>query len=180
MADNLEIVDKKNIVVLIKELQYLNDDVLSKFNGDKDENLLEKLSNLNNNLTNFVNDNKQLVKESRDAKKELSNLFLKLQDTKNIELKIETLKLDIASKKDIEELNKLIKYITSFKTFMIQKSDEINNAYIKLNKLWFEEDDVLKRIEKLERNLLSKVLWGGVGLGVFLTITIIAIARYFL
>lgn len=115
-----------------------------------------------------------------NSKKELENLFQKLQNSKNMELQIETLKLDIASKKEIEELNKLIKYITSFRTFMIQKSDEINNAYVKLNRLWFEEDDVLKRIEKLERNLLSKVLWGGVGLGVFLTITIIAIARYFL
>ena len=60
---------------------------------------------------------------------------------------------------------------------MIQKSDEINNAYIKLNKLWFEEDDVLKRIEKLEKNLIFKV-WGGIGIGILLTITIIAIARY--
>lgn len=166
MDENLEIVDKKNIVTLIKELQYLNDDVLSKFNGDKDENLLEKLSNLNNNLTNFVNDNKQLVKESKDSKKELENLFQKLQNSKNLKLEVENLKLDIASKKEIEELNKLIKYITSFRTFMIQKSDEINNAYIKLNRLWFEEDDVLKRIEKLEKNLISKVLLGGMGLGI--------------
>lgn len=180
MDENLEIVDKKNIVTLIKELQYLNDDVLSKFNGDKDENLLEKLSNLNNNLTNFVNDNKQLVKESKDSKKELENLFQKLQDSKNLKLEVENLKLDIASKKEIEELNKLIKYITSFRTFMIQKSDEINNAYIKLNKLWFEEDDVLKRIEKLEKNLIFKVLWGGIGIGILLTITIIVITRYFL
>ena len=115
-----------------------------------------------------------------NSKKELENLFQKLQDSKNLKLEVENLKLDIASKKEIEELNKLIKYMTSFRTFMTQKSDEINNAYVKLNRLWFEEDDVLKRIEKLERNLLSKVLWGGVGLGVFLTITIIAIARYFL
>jgi hypothetical protein len=178
--ENLEIIDKKDILTLIKELQYLNDDILGKFDGDKDGNLLEKLSNLNNNLTDFVNDNKQLIKESKDAKKELSNLFLKLQDSKNLKLEVETLKLDFASKKDIDELNKLIKYITSFRTFMIQKSDEINNAYIKLNRLWFEENDVLKNIEHLEKNLLSKVLWGGIGIGILLTITIIAIARYFL
>lgn len=166
MDENLEIVDKKNIVTLIKELQYLNDDVLSKFNGDKDGNLLEKLSNLNNNLTNFVNDNKQLVKESKNSKKELEDLFQKLQDSKNLKLEVENLKLDIASKKDIEELNKLIKYITNFRTFMVQKSDEINNAYVKLNRLWMEENEVLKRIEKLEKNLISKVLLGGMGLGV--------------
>jgi uncharacterized membrane protein YgaE (UPF0421/DUF939 family) len=106
MDENLEIVDKKNIVTLIKELQYLNDDVLSKFNGDKDGNLLEKLSNLNNKLTNFVNDNKQLVKESKNSKKELEDLFQKLQDSKNLKLEVENLKLDIASKKDIEELIK--------------------------------------------------------------------------
>lgn len=178
--DNLEIIDKKDILTLIKELQYLNDDILGKFDGDKDGNLLEKLSNLNNNLTDFVNDNKQLIKESKDAKKELSNLFLKLQNSKELKLEVETLKLDFASKKDIDELNKLIKYITSFRTFMIQKSDEINNAYIKLNRLWFEENEVLQRIEKLEKNLLSKVLLAGVTLGMFLTITIIAIVRYFL
>jgi chromosome segregation ATPase len=166
MDENLEIVDKKNIVTLIKELQYLNDDVLSKFNGDKDGNLLEKLSNLNNKLTNFVNDNKQLVKESKNSKKELEDLFQKLQDSKNLKLEVENLKLDIASKKDIEELNKLIKYITNFRTFMVQKSDEINNAYVKLNRLWMEENEVLKRIEKLEKNLISKVLLGGMGLGV--------------
>ena len=55
MNDNLEIIDKKNIVTLIKELQYLNDDVLSKFNGesDKEGNLLEKLTYFNNNLIFF-------------------------------------------------------------------------------------------------------------------------------
>ncbi len=174
--DNLEIVDKKDILTLIKELQYLNDDVLSKFNGDKDENLLEKLSNLNNNLTNFVNDNKQLIKESKDAKKELSNLFLKLQDSKNLKLEVENLKLDIASKKDIEELNKLIKYITNFRTFMVQKSEEINNSYVKLNRLWLEENEVLKRIEKLEKNLISKVLLGGFGLG--MSTSVIALFLY--
>jgi hypothetical protein len=112
--------------------------------------------------------------------RKLSNLFLKLQNSKELKLEVETLKLDFASKKDIDELNKLIKYITSFRTFMIQKSDEINNAYIKLNRLWFEENEVLQRIEKLEKNLLSKVLLAGVTLGMFLTITIIAIVRYFL
>ena len=61
-----------------------------------------------------------------------------------------------------------------------QKTNEINHAYVKLNRFWFEENEVLKKIDKLEKNLLSKVLWGGIGLGMFLTITIIAIARYFL
>ncbi|MCT7625027.1 hypothetical protein [Aliarcobacter butzleri] len=177
MDENLEIVDKKNIVTLIKELQYLNDDVLSKFNGDKD-GLLEKLSNLNNNLVNFLNDNKQLIKESKDSKKELANLFQKLQDSKNIELQIETLKLDIASKKDVEKLNELVKYITNFRAFIIQKSEEINNAYIKLNRLWLEENHVLKRIENLEKNLLSKILLGGVGIGILLTFTTIFIFKY--
>lgn len=115
-----------------------------------------------------------------NSKKELESLFQKLQDSKNLKLEVENLKLDIASKKDIEELNKWLKYISGFKSFMIQKSDEINNAYIKLNRFWFEEDDVLKRIEHLEKNLLSKVLWGGIGIGILLTITIIVITRYFL
>lgn len=176
MDENLEIVDKKNIVTLIKELQYLNDDVLSKFNGDKDGNLLEKLSNLNNNLTDFVNDNKRLVNESKDAKKELEDLFQKLQDSKNIEIEIETLKLDFVGKKEFDDLTQLVKYINGFKSFLIKINNEINNAYLNLNRLWLEEDDVLKRIEKLERNLLSKVLLGGFGLG--MSTSVIALFLY--
>ena len=51
-----------------------------------------------------------------------------------------------------------------------------------LKKLAYHNTNELGKIEidKLEKNLLSKVLWGGIGLGMFLTITIIAIARYFL
>lgn len=115
-----------------------------------------------------------------NSQKELEDLFQKLQDSKNIKLEVESLKLDIASKKDVEEINKLIKYITNFRTLMIQKTDEINSAYIKLNRHWLEENEVLQKIEHLEKNLLSKILWGGIGIGILLTITIIAIARYFL
>lgn len=154
------------VVKIVQELKSLE----RKFQGE--DGLLHNLFQISESLSS-----QQLI--SLESKKELENLFQKLQDSKNLKLEVENLKLDIASKKEIEELNKLIKYITSFRTFMIQKSDEINNAYIKLNKLWFEEDDVLKRIEKLEKNLIFKV-WGGIGIGILLTITIIAIARYFL
>ena len=101
MNDNLEIIDKKNIVTLIKELQYLNDDVLSKFNGesDKEGNLLEKLTYFNNNLIFFLNENKQLIKESNVAKQDLSILFQKLQDSKNIEIAVQKLKLDVVVKR---------------------------------------------------------------------------------
>lgn len=154
------------VVKIVQELKALE----RKFSGDDGviNHLLQISENLNHQHQDIDN-----------SKKELEDLFQKLQDSKNLKLEVENLKLDIASKKEIEEVNKLIKYITSFRTFMIQKSDEINNAYIKLNKLWFEEDDVLKRIEKLEKNLIFKV-WGGIGIGILLTITIIAIARYFL
>lgn len=155
------------VIKIVQELKAIE----RRFGGENGliNHLLQIGENLNHQHQDIYN-----------SQKELEDLFQKLQDSKNLKLEIETLKLDIASKKEIEELNKLIKYITSFRTFMIQKSDEINNAYIKLNKLWFEEDDVLKRIEHLENNLLSKILWGGIGIGTLLTITIIAIARYFL
>lgn len=113
------------------------------------------------------------------TRKELENLFQKLQDSKNLKLEIETVKLDIASKKDIDELNELIKYIKDFKTIIFKKTDEINKAYTKLNRLWLEENEVLKKIESLEKNLLSKALFGGVGIGIFLTITIIYFVRHF-
>ena len=115
-----------------------------------------------------------------NLKIELDNLFQKLQDSKNIELEIETLKLDVASKKEFDELTQLVKYIVKFKSFMTQKTDEINSAYIKLNRHWLEENEVLQRIEHLEKDLLSKAIWTGTGIGILLTITIIAIARYFL
>lgn len=179
MDENLEIVDKKIIVTLIKELQYLNDDVLSKFNGDKD-GLLEKLSNLNNNLVNFLNDNKQLIKESKDSKKDLANLFQKLQDSKNIEIAVQKLKLDVVGKKEFDDLLQLVNDIKGFKNFISKKTIEINDAYIKLNRFWLEEDEVLKRIEKLEKSFLITVLFGGIGIGIFLTITTISVIRYFL
>ena len=41
-------------------------------------------------------------------------------------------------------------------------------------------DIVLKRIEKLEKSFLITVLFGGIGIGIFLTITTISVIRYFL
>lgn len=152
---------------LVQELKSLD----RKFGG-KDgliNHLLQISENLNHQHQDIYN-----------SQKELEDLFQKLQDSKNLKLEVESLKLDIASKKDIEEINKLIKYITNFRTLMIQKTDEINSAYIKLNRHWLEEDEVLKTIEKLEKSFLITILFGGIGLGILLTITIIVIARYFL
>lgn len=152
---------------LVQELKSLD----RKFGG-KDgliNHLLQISENLNHQHQDIYN-----------SQKELEDLFQKLQDSKNIKLEVESLKLDIASKKDVEEINKLIKYITNFRTLMIQKTDEINSAYIKLNRHWLEEDEVLKTIEKLEKSFLITILFGGIGLGILLTITIIVIARYFL
>ncbi|MDN5069909.1 hypothetical protein O8C76_02555 [Aliarcobacter butzleri] len=155
------------VIKIVQELKALE----RRFGGEK--GLINHLIQISENLNNQN-------KDIDNSKKELGDLFQKLQDSKNIELQIETLKLDFVGKKEFDDLTQLVKYMNGFKSFMIQKSDEINNAYIKLNKLWFEEDDVLKRIEHLENNLLSKILWGGIGIGTLLTITIIAIARYFL
>lgn len=155
------------VIKIVQELKALE----RRFGGEK--GLINHLIQISENLNNQN-------KDIDNSKKELGDLFQKLQDSKNIELEIETLKLDFVGKKEFDDLTQLVKYMNGFKSFMIQKSDEINNAYIKLNKLWFEEDDVLKRIEHLENNLLSKILWGGIGIGTLLTITIIAIARYFL
>ena len=113
-------------------------------------------------------------------KQELENLFQKLQDSKNIELKIETLKLDFVGKKEFDDLTQLVKYIVKFKSFMTEKTNEINDAYIKLNRFWLEEDEVLKRIEKLEKSFLITILFGGIGIGAFLTIVTISVTRYFL
>ena len=155
------------VIKIVQELKALE----RRFGGEK--GLINHLIQISENLNNQN-------KDIDNSKKELGDLFQKLQDSKNIELQIETLKLDFVGKKEFDDLTQLVKYINGFKTFITQKSNEINNAYIKLNKLWFEEDDVLKRIEHLENNLLSKILWGGIGIGTLLTITIIAIARYFL
>ena len=155
------------VIKIVQELKALE----RRFGGEKGliNHLLQISENLNHQHQDIYNSQKQL-----------EDLFQKLQDSKNLKLEIETLKLDVASKKDIEEINKLIKYITNFRTLMIQKTDEINSAYIKLNRHWLEENDVLQRIEHLEKDLLSKAIWAGTGIGILLTITIIAIARYFL
>ncbi|MCT7572439.1 hypothetical protein [Aliarcobacter butzleri] len=155
------------VIKIVQELKALE----RRFGGEK--GLINHLIQISENLNNQN-------KDIDNSKKEIGDLFQKLQDSKNIELEIETLKLDFVGKKEFDDLTQLVKYMNGFKSFMIQKTDEINNSYIKLNKLWFEEDDVLKRIEHLENNLLSKILWGGIGIGTLLTITIIAIARYFL
>ncbi|WP_419675629.1 hypothetical protein ACN2CX_07925 [Aliarcobacter butzleri] len=155
------------VIKIVQELKALE----RRFGGEK--GLINHLIQISENLNNQN-------KDIDNSKKELGDLFQKLQDSKNIKLEIETLKLDFVGKKEFDDLTQLVKYINGFKSFMIQKTNEINNSYIKLNKLWFEEDDVLKKIEYLEKNLLSKVLLGGVGIGILLTITIIVIARYFL
>ena len=152
---------------LVQELKSLE----RRFGGE--DGLINHLYQLNED---FISQSLDIQK----TKKDLENLFQKLQDSKNLKLEVENLKLDFASKKDIDELNKLIKYITNLRTFMVQKSDEINNAYIKLNRLWFEENEVLQRIEKLEKNLISKVLLGGVGIGTLLTLTTVGIFKYFI
>ena len=155
------------VIKIVQELKALE----RRFGGEKGliNHLLQISENLNHQHQDIAN-----------SQKELEDLFQKLQDSKNIELKIETLKLDFVGKKEFDDLTQLVKYINGFKSFMIQKTYEINNAYIKLNRLWFEENEVLQRIEKLEKNLLSKVLFGGIGIGILLTISIIAITRYFL
>ena len=155
------------VIKIVQELKALE----RRFGGEKGliNHLLQISENLNHQHQDIYNSQKQL-----------EDLFQKLQDSKNLKLEVENLKLDIASKKDVEEINKLIKYITNFRTLMIQKTDEINSAYIKLNRHWLEENEVLQRIEHLEKDLLSKALWAGTGIGILLTITIIVIARYFL
>lgn len=114
-----------------------------------------------------------------NSKKEFESLFEKLQDSKNIKIEVEKLKLELVNKEEFEELVKLVNYIRNFKTFLAQKTNEINNAYNKLNRLWFEENEVLQRIEKIEKNLLSKVLFGGIGIGLFLSHLTLIVYVYF-
>lgn len=155
------------VAKIVQELKSLD----RKFGGK--DGLLNHLLQISESLGSQFQDIDNL-------KIELDNLFEKLQDSKNIELQIETLKLDVVSKKEFDDLTKLVKYIVNFKSFMTQKTNEINDAYIKLNRFWLEEDEVLKRIEKLEKSFLITILFGGIGIGAFLTIVTISVARYFL
>lgn len=151
---------------LVQELKSLE----RRFGGE--DGLINHLYQLNED---FISQSLDIQK----TKKDLENLFQKLQDSKNLKLEVENLKFNFVGKKEFDDLTKLVNYIVQFKSFIIQKSDEINNAYIKLNKLWLEENQVLQRIEYLEKNLLSKVLFGGIGIGIFLTVTIIYFVRHF-
>lgn len=151
---------------LVQELKSLE----RRFGGE--DGLINHLYQLNED---FISQSLDIQK----TKKELENLFQKLQDSKNLKLEVENLKFNFVGKKEFDDLTKLVNYIVQFKSFMIQKTNEINNAYMQLNKFWLEENDVLKRIESLEKNLLSKVLFGGIGIGIFLTVTIIYFVRHF-
>jgi hypothetical protein len=155
------------VIKIVQELKALE----RKFGGE--EGVINYLLQISENL----NYQHEVIDNSN---KKLENLFQKLQESKNLKLEVEKLKLDVVSKKEFDYLQQLFVDIKGFKIFISQKTKEINEAYFKLNKLWLEEDDVLQRIEKLERNLISKVLFGGIGIGIFLTITVIYIARYFL
>lgn len=151
---------------LVQELKSLE----RRFGGE--DGLINHLYQLNED---FISQSLDIQK----TKKDLENLFQKLQDSKNLKLEVENLKFNFVGKKEFDDLTKLVNYIVQFKSFMIQKTNEINNAYMQLNKFWLEENDVLKRIESLEKNLLSKVLFGGIGIGIFLTVTIIYFVRHF-
>lgn len=157
------------VVKIVQELKALE----RRFGGE--EGVINYLLQINENL----NVQHQDINNSR---KELEDLFQKLQNAKNLKIEVEKLKLDVVSKKEFDELQQLFVHIKGFKVLISQKTKEINDAYLKLNKLWFEEDEVLQRIETLEKNLISKVSFGGIGIGIgiFLTITIISINKYFL
>lgn len=152
---------------LVQELKSLE----RRFGGE--DGLINHLYQLNED---FISQSLDIQK----TKKDLENLFQKLQDSKNLKLEVENLKFNFVGKKEFDDLTKLVNYIVQFKSFIIQKSDEINNAYIKLNRLWLEENEILQRIEKLEKNLISKVLLGGVGIGTLLTLTTVGIFKYFI
>ena len=155
------------VVKIVQELKALE----RKFGGE--EGVINYLLQISENL----NYQHEVIDNSN---KKLEDLFIKLQDTKNLKIEVEKLKFDFVGKKEFEELQQLITYIKGFRSFMTKITLEINDAYIKLNRFWLEEDDVLKRIEKLEKSFLITVLFSGIGIGIFLTITSIAIFRYFL
>lgn len=174
------LVDKEGIKGLLKEFQYLNDEILSKIDNKEEDGLLQKLSIVSNKLENYLQNNKKILDNSKILNKEIRELFQKLQDAKNLNLEIENLKLNFVGKKEFDDLTQLVKYISEFKSFMSKKTTEINNAYLLLNKQWYEEDEVLKRIEKIENSLLRKIFLGGMGVGVILTLVVLIMYKNFI
>lgn len=174
------LVDKEGIKALLKEFQYLNDEILSKIDNKEDDGLLQKLSIISNKLENYLHNNEKILNNSKILNKEIRELFQKLQDAKNLKLEIENLKLNFVGKKEFDDLTQLVKYIKEFKFFMSKKTTEINDAYLLLNKQWYEEDEVLKRIEKIENSLLTRILFGGIGLGVILTLVVLIMYKNFI
>ena len=174
------LVDKEGIKALLKEFQYLNDEILSKIDNKEEDGLLQKLSIVSNKLENYLQNNKKILDNSKILNKEIRELFQKLQDAKNLNLEIENLKLNFVGKKEFDDLTQLVKYISEFKSFMSKKTTEINNAYLLLNKQWYEEDEVLKRIEKIENSLLRKIFLGGMGVGVILTLVVLIMYKNFI
>lgn len=141
------------VIKIVQELKALE----RKIGGE--DGLINHLSNISESLNSQYND-------IDDSKKELELLFQKLQNAKNLKIEVEKLKLDVVSKKEFDELQQLFVHIKGFKVLIFQKTKEINDAYLKLNKLWFEENEVLTKIDKLQKSFLSLILLGAFGIGI--------------
>ena len=77
------LVDKEGIKALLKEFQYLNDEILSKIDNKEEDGLFQKLSIISNKLENYLHNNEKILNNSKILNKEIRELFQKLQDAKN-------------------------------------------------------------------------------------------------
>ena len=92
---------------LVQELKSLE----RRFGGE--DGLINHLYQLNED---FISQSLDIQK----TKKDLENLFQKLQDSKNLKLEVENLKFNFVGKKEFDDLTKLVNYIVQFKSFIIQ------------------------------------------------------------
>lgn len=151
---DLGIINKKSIEILIKELQYLSDEVLSSLDNKKTD-----LNNINKNLVDYLTQNKTIIDD-------LSVLFDRVKTDEKIKLKIKEIEINQVKENDlIEKINEFKKASDSYSKInnnisieLLKSTSEIKSKAIAFyNLLQKKENQNLKLEEKIDKDLKNKI-----------------------
>jgi hypothetical protein len=151
---DLGIINKKSIETLIKELQYLSDEVLSSLNSKKTD-----LSNIDENLGNYLSQNKTMIDD-------LTALYEKVKTDEKLKVKIKEIEINqIQENTLIAKIDDLKKASDSYSKVnnnisveLLNNSNEIKNKSISFYKLLQKkESEVIKSEKKVQKELENKI-----------------------
>lgn len=143
---DLAIINKKNVESLIKELQYLSDEVLSSLNSKKTD-----LNNINENLENYLSQNKTIIDD-------LESLFAKVKADEKLKLKVKEIEINQVKESDlIETINELKRQTISLNNNadVFKSTNEMvsKSLVVSSNKIKDSIDESKKISEKIEKNV---------------------------